>query len=173
MKPASWNFRVTASYWFYPTLAKFKAEREQAERDKEAGLIHYCPPVPNFEESRAMAFYEGNNWRLAKDEMEVDDFIRDGTDVPMIYLYEVSTVQAGIKYKTNDRHDISGGWLSEELSYIDWNDLIIDAAKLLQSLKYEACIHLLYPMGWESSVDWETGIDEGGFQIGEGVDHFA
>ena len=133
-------------------------------------VINPEPYHPSYD-SEALCRFVNNSWQLCSVE-DIEDSISCGVDHPFFWLNEVEGLCVGSSHRKSYRESLDvESYISEEISMINWDDLIIDATKHLDPSKiaFNARVDLIYKLQWEPSVHWESGIDEGGFVISETI----
>jgi len=156
-----------ANYKMLPSIKEVAEWKKEVE--KIPGFLSNFPNEGNHPiwEARAMVAYRGDQWGILTEE-DLEKAITENIDFPIFWLDSVNGFILGVGYKENERQHLdSESWLGEEISMIQWEDLIVEAARKLDPERrhLEARLDVLYPLTWESSVDWESGHDEGGFVI--------
>jgi len=123
-------------------------------------------------ESRAIAVFQDGKW-IAIGDGDLGSLIDDPQkDCPVAWLSHTGSLVLGTMIRTNEPQCLdSESWLHEEVGNWEFDDLLQDALKELEKHSelpraLEARIDAIYTLQWESSVEWESGIDEGNFVIG-------
>jgi len=160
------NCYLQPNYRVLPNLSEVREHEKARESASPRSLIHWKPDSPHeIFESMAVVKFQNGKWQSCSIEDEFDD----GEDYPVAYVNSVGAFCLGKSVKTNSRQHLNwDAWLSEEISYQDWSEILLAATKeFSEDLTCEQFLSSLIELNWHSSVDWETGIDEGGFEAGE------
>ncbi len=168
---------ITASYRWLSSLAEIRDH--EARRAPAAGIPEDCIrtmpedyPHEVFN-SRAIAAFQDGKWVPIGDG-DLGALIDDPQkDCKVAWLSHYGSLALGTMIRTNERQCLdSESWLNEEVENWGFDDLLQDALKELEKnpelpRALEARIDAIYTLQWESSVDWESGIDEGNFTVGQ------
>jgi len=180
------KFYITATYQMLTSLSQIR-EHEVAIAPKgelPQGVVSDIPPAwkhPVFD-CKAVVVKVNGEWEPV-DEADIIELLAKEGDCAIAWVDHVEGLTVGIA-SAHSALASDFGWLSEEINSKPWDEMLVDALKTLEketeappasrtlcglvdlrgTLGY--CISLIYPMRWESSVDRESGIDEGGFEIG-------
>lgn len=154
------------NYRVLPNLLEIREHEKARELQSPEGLIYWKPDSPHeIFESMAVVKFQGGKWQNCSIEDEFDG----AEDFPVGYIDSVGYFCLGKSVKTNDRQHLNwDAWLGEEISYQNWPEILLAATKEFSAdLAREQFLSSLIELNWSPSVDWETGIDEGGFEAGK------
>jgi hypothetical protein len=154
---------VLLKFRYIPRLSKI---REWEKQMKSLNL----PDMFSIHEvfsSYSAAIRKGDEWINIEDNIE-NDFDDYDDECGIFYLEEYEPFQLGRLIDTG-RSILSDSWLTDYIDRDFVKDFAFNEVKQLsdQHLQLEQIVQGVLKLEWESSVDWESGHDEGNFVPGE------
>jgi hypothetical protein len=153
---------VLLKFRYIPKLSDI---RKWEEHMKSLRIIEH--PIHDVFESSSAVIPKGDEWINIKDNIE-NDFDDYDDDCGIFYLENYQPFQLGKQINT-DRYILSDSWLTDYIDHDFVKDFAFNYKDQLSSehLQLEQIVQGIMTLGWKSSVDWETGYDEGNFVPGE------
>lgn len=158
------NCYLQPNYRVLPNLLEIREHEAAKESNPLDDQISWRPSEHHeIFESMAVIKFENDKWQKCS----IEDVFDGEEDFPVAYIVSVGYFCVGKNIRRNDRQHLNwDAWLSEEISYQDWPELLLEASKdFSEDLSREQFLSSVMELKWNPSVDWETGIDEGGFEV--------
>jgi hypothetical protein len=165
------NIFLTSEYRLFPSLSEVRDHRNYpAPGEIQIGDEFTGKGHPVWDSVHIAVFLDGT-WKVVGEE-EFGELVDGPGDCPFACTESRSYLVVGVSRRTEERQIIDYSWLSEQWELLDDDgDLLVEAAKEMSSKSpiVEAYASVLYKVEWHRSVDWETGVDEGNFEIVESI----
>jgi len=164
------QFFLQANYRVLPSFAEVR-EHEAAMILKSENTIIFRPSSHHeIFDSKGIIVFKDGQWVDALKDALFEAMFERGEDYPVAYVESTGVLGLGKWMKTEKSSTLDWSrWLGEEESYIEWTDVLLSATKEFGDLSREQYLSCLLRLEWSPSVDWESGIDEGSFEIVEEI----
>ncbi len=163
------QFFLQANYCVLPSFSEIREWEEKYKNWEQKGdNLDFRPNVHHeIFDSQAVILFQDGKWRKTTVSGEgFEDAFDAGMDFPVAYIESTGNLGLGKWVKRKGYTLDWSAWLGEEESYMDWQDILLAASKeFSEDLSQEQFLSSLLELEWSPSVDWETGIDEGNFEI--------
>lgn len=165
-----YQFFLQANYRVLPDFSEIKVHEERLlDVPKNDGLIRSFPNEYHHEifESKGIILFKDGKWEKCSSG-DFETVFDSNEEYPVAFIDSTTVLGLGVWSKIKGgRSEINWNrWLQQEDDYMEWDEMLLDAAKhFSKDLTREYYLSCLYELYWHPSVDWETGIDEGNFEI--------
>lgn len=119
-------------------------------------------------DSRATAIFKDGKWQ----ECCIEDVYDSEQDCPVAYIEDFKSVAVGKWQYDEKKGYVGNGWMDDYIGDMDMPPILIDISEHFGTdFSKEMYMSCLAKLEFFSSIDWETGIDEGSFEIVEYLFH--
>lgn len=156
------NTYVLLKFRYIPKLSEI---REWENQMKSLKIIEH--PIHEVFSSYSVVIRKGDEWINISNNIE-DEFDEYDNECGILYLEHYYPFLLGNMVDTG-RMIMSDSWLSDYIDHDFVKDFAFEYKDQISSqhLQLEQIVQGIMTLDWESSVDWESGHDEGNFVPGE------
>ena len=163
------QFFLQANYRVLPSFSEIINWENKYNKTSNGELIFSVTSHHEIFESEGIVIYKDGEWLAATDGLFEEAF-ENNLDYPVAYIESTGVLGLGKWMKSEKSSTLDWSrWLDEEESYVEWTETLLSATKEFGDLSKEQYLSCLLRLEWNPSVDWESGIDEGGFEIVEEI----
>ncbi len=164
------QFFLQANYRVLPSFQEIKDREESRLKRSNGELISFSATHHDIFDSKGIIVFKDGEWIDALKNALFEAMLERGEDYPIAYVESTGVLGLGKWMKAEKTSTLPWSyWLGEEESYVEWTEVIISATKEFGDLTKEQYLSSLLRLEWSPSIDWESGIDEGGFEIVEEI----
>lgn len=164
------QFFLQANYRVLPSFEEIRSWENKYNKTSSGELIFSVTSHHEIFDSEGIIIFRNGKWEDALSEELFEDLLERGEDYPVAYVESTGVLGLGKWMKTEKSSTLDWSrWLDEEAGYVDWREIILAATKEFGDLSCEQYLSCLLRLEWSPSIDWESGIDEGGFEIVEEI----
>lgn len=175
------KYFINVEYYYEPNLKEIRYNEELKEKsdDMSSFTCQYNPH--EIFDCSSVAIFQNNIWKIVGGIEFADLSDSETEDFPVLYIRSKSIVYVGRNSKPQENKTSSINpydWLSEYTDEytMDWDDILLEAANsyfIWENVGFypeeENLLSTLYQLEWKKSICWESGQDEGGFEITEHI----